>query len=126
VNVNTILARIGTEHPPTYTEMGFLLPELERRKILIADTPQFCCGKRIACFYRFRDQQFLWACAHHGYGQEGKIKVPAAAILTAPLPIGVAIITWCRRCGDSFFLVVEPDRTVNIHRQQPPIWTQVV
>jgi hypothetical protein len=123
-NVDAILGRIGTENPPTHREMGFLLPELERRKVLIADTPQHCC-KRIACFYQFRGQQYLWVGAHLGYGHTGKIKLPESAVPTANLPAGFVALTRCRQCGDSFVLWLDPGRTIVIQRRPAPIWTEV-
>ena len=125
MNVDAILARIVTGHPPTHEEMGFLLPELERRKVLIADTPQHCC-KRIACFYQFRGRHFLWVGAHLGYRRTGRIKVPASAVPTANLPAGFVALTRCRQCGDSFVLWLEPvGRTIIIQRRPPPIWTEL-
>src|SRR5215212_4380582 len=107
-NVDAILARIGTAHPPTYEDMGFLLPELERRKVLIADSPGYCCGnKRIACSYQFRGERFLWVCAHIGYGEAGKTKVPALAVPSAVLPVGLVAITRCRQCGHGWALTLD-------------------
>jgi hypothetical protein len=124
VNVDDILARIDSEQPPTYTEMGVLLPELEQRNVLIADTPEYCHGKRLACFYQFRGQQFLWICAHVGYGQAGKVKVPAAAVSTAYLPVGIVALTTCKRCGHGYLLA--NDRThITVSKQPRPIWTEV-
>jgi hypothetical protein len=127
VNVDAILARIDTEHAPTHEEMGFLLPELERRKVLIADAPGHCCGsKRIACFYQFRGKQFLWVCAHIGYGQAGKVKVPALAVPTAVLPVGLVAITRCRQCGHGWALTLDPERTsITSNKLPPPIWAEV-
>lgn len=121
--MDAILAHIDSA---TSAEMGYLLPELERRKILVADTPLYCHGNRITCFYRFRGQQFLWACAHIGHDQTGRIKVPARAAATAALQTGLIALTRCRRCGDGFALIMETDRSITPHRGPSPTFTEVV
>jgi hypothetical protein len=125
VNVDAILTRIDTEQKATYAEMGFLLPELERKRKLIADTPQYCHGDRIACFYQFRGRQYVWFCAHVSYGQDGRIKIPAKAVRTADMPVGWFAVTRCRRCGDSFHFFMQQDRTIMRHRDVPSTFAQV-
>jgi hypothetical protein len=92
---------------------------------LIADTPQYCHGNRITCFYQFRGKQYVWFCAHLGYGQTGKIKVPAKAARTADLFAGLIALTRCRKCGDSFHFCMEPDRTIWPLREPPPTFAEV-
>jgi hypothetical protein len=75
-----ILARFDAGQPITETELGYLLPKLERLgHTEKAYTTQHCCDRAVARMYRFRGNQVLWFAAQLGYAQSGVVKVPAWA-----------------------------------------------
>jgi hypothetical protein len=121
-----ILARWDRAELIGYDELGFLFPYLARKKQLTADTPQWCHDNLITCFYHFRGVQFVWAAAHK-VKEAGKwVTVSAKAVPTAQLGVGWFAVTRCRDCGDGFHLIMEPDRSITIHRDSAPTFGQVV
>lgn len=127
MDIEKILSKLDAGEKISHAEWGELLPELARRKTLIADTPQYCCGKLLTCFYKFRGkQQFLWVAGHVGHDQAGRTKVPARAASTAKMAAGFITVTRCRQCGDSFILVMEADRSISVRRGESPTFARVM
>jgi hypothetical protein len=95
-----ILARIDDGQPVTHEELGYLLPELERRGHIKVERVERHCKKIFARTYRYRGRQFLWAGGHLGNYQTGIAPVPAAACEITPdlkTPTFLAVTT-CRKC----------------------------
>ena len=66
-----ILARLDADQPVTFRELGYLLPELERRRHLKVERAERHCNKIFARSYRYRGRQFLWVGPHLGNYETG-------------------------------------------------------
>ena len=79
-----ILARIDAGQPATPRELGYLLPELERRGHLKVERAERHCNRVFARSYRYGDRQFLWVGPHVGNYEYGIAQVKAAAMEITP------------------------------------------
>jgi hypothetical protein len=123
-----ILARLDGGQPVTGEELGYLLPEFERRGHIKVDMVQRCCKKIFARAYRYRGRQFLWVGGHLGNYQTGIAPVPAVAGEITPglkLPLFLAITT-CRKCRRGLVLVLESPMTITVIPGAPPTFATVV
>jgi hypothetical protein len=123
-----ILARIDGGQPATGQELGYLLPELERRGHIKVEMVERCCKKISARIYRYRGRQFLWVGGHLGNYPTGIAPVPAVAGAITPdlkTPTFLAITT-CRKCGCGLVLILESPMTIRIVPGPPPTFATVV
>jgi hypothetical protein len=123
-----ILARIDGGQPVTPQELGYLLPELERRGHLKVELVERCCKKVFARIYRYRGRQILWVAGHLGNYQTGIAQVPAAAFAITPdlkTPTFLAVTT-CKKCRRGLVLLMESPPTITIVPSPPPTFATVV
>ena len=123
-----ILARIDAGQPATGQELGYLLPELERRGHLKVERVERCCERIFARSYRYRGRQFLWVGPHLGNYESGIAQVKAAAFELTPAiqtPTFLAVTT-CRKCRRGLVLFLEYPMTIRIVPGPPPTFTKVV
>jgi hypothetical protein len=123
-----ILARIDAGEPATARELGYLLPELERRRLLKVERVERCCERIFARSYRYRGRQFLWVGPHLGNYESGIAQVKAAAFELTPAiqtPTFLAVTT-CRKCRRGLVLFLEYPMTIRIVPGPPPTFTKVV
>jgi hypothetical protein len=79
-----ILARFDAGQPVTPRELGYLLPELERRGHLEVWRTERHCNRVFARSYRYGGRQFLWVGPHLGNYEYGIAQVKAAAMEITP------------------------------------------
>jgi hypothetical protein len=123
-----ILARIDGGQPVTGQELGYLLPELERRGHIKVEMVERCCKKIFARMYRHRRRLFLWVGGHLGNYQSGIAPVPAVAGEITPdlkTPSFLAVTT-CRKCRRGLVLILESPMTIRIVPGRPPTFATVV
>jgi hypothetical protein len=123
-----ILARIDAGQPATSKELGYLLPELERRGHLKVERVECCCKKIFARAYRYRGRQFLWVGAHLGNYESGIAAVKASAMEITPniqTPTFLAVTT-CKKCRRGLVLFLESPMTIRIVPGPPPTFTRLV
>ena len=123
-----ILARIDSCQPATGQELGYLLPELERRGHIKVERVERHCKKIFERTYRYRSRQFLWVGGHLGNYQTGIGPVPAVAGEITPdlkLPSFLAVTT-CRKCRCGLVLVLESPMTITVIPGPPPTFATVV
>jgi hypothetical protein len=123
-----ILARIDCGQPVTPQEIGYLLPELERRGRIKVETVERCCKKIFARIYRYRGRQVLWVGAHLGNYQTGIAQAPAAAFEIQPnlkTPTFLAVTT-CRKCRRGLVLALDSPITITVIPSPPPTFATVV
>ena len=127
MDVTAILARIDAGKQVTCAELGYLLPELERRGAIDVEMAARCCKKIFARIYRYRGKQLLWVGRHRGYYPDGIGLVPALAGVITPDMVtpALAAITCCWQCGQSWRLILEAPMTVGLLPGPPPIFTEV-
>jgi hypothetical protein len=122
-----ILARFDAGQPITETELGYLLPKLERLgHTEKAYTTQHCCDRAVARMYRFRGDQVLWFAAQLGYAQSGVVKVPAWARIIPALMGGYIGTTTCRSCGRGWHFFRDAFTTITAISGHPPTFAKVV
>ena len=127
-----ILARIDAGQPVTHEELGYLLPELERRgHAQKAYTAQHCCDRAVARIYRFRGRQVLWICGQLGYNQTGIVKVPPRAVVLTDKPPGFHLhgyisTTTCKKCGRGWHFFRDSLTEIAVVPGAPPTFTQIV
>ena len=123
-----ILARIGDSQPVTGQELGYLLPELERRRLLKVEKVERHCNRIFARSYRYRGRQFLWVAPHLGNYESGIAQVKAAAFEITPdiqTPTFLAVTT-CRECRRGLVLSLDSPMTIGILLGAPPTFTRIV
>ena len=114
-----ILVRIDAGQPATARELGYLLPELERRGHLEVEKAERCCNKIFARSYRYRGRLFLWVGPHVGNYETGIAQVKAAAFEITPniqTPTLLAVTT-CRKCRRGLVLFLESVTCSLTHKQ---------
>ena len=122
-----ILARFDDGKPVTETELGYLLPELERRgHVKKAYAVQHCCDKAVARIYRFRGNQVLWFARKLGYAQSGVVKVPAWAKIIPAQMGGYLGTTTCRSCGRGWHFFRDDFATITAISGHRATFTKVV
>jgi hypothetical protein len=126
-----ILARIDGGQPVTHEELGYFLPELERRGHIKAEMVRRCCAKIFVRIYRFRGRQFLWVGGQLGYHQTGIVKVPPRAVILTAMPPGfqlhgyISTIT-CRKCGRGWHFFRDSLTEIAVIPGAPPTFATVV
>jgi hypothetical protein len=123
-----ILARIDCGQPVTPQELGYLLPELERRGRIKVEMVERCCNRIFARTYRYRGRQVLWVAAHLGNSQTGIAQAPAAAFAIPPnlkTPTFLAVTT-CKECRGGLVLALGSPMTITVIPSPPPTFGTVV
>ena len=123
-----ILARIDAGQPATPRELGYLLPELERRGHLKVERAERHCNRVFARSYRYGGKQFLWVGPHLGNYEYGIAQVKAAAMEITPdiqTPTFLAVTT-CRECRCGLVLFLESPMIIRIVPGVPPTFGRVV
>ena len=123
-----ILARLDGGQPVTPRELGYLLPELERRRLLKVEKVERHCNIIFARSYRYSDRQFLWVAPHLGNYESGIAQVKAAAFEITPdmqTPTFLAVTT-CRECRRGLVLFLESPMIIRIVPGPPPTFGRVV
>ena len=123
-----ILARLDGGHPVTPRELGYLLPELERRGHLKVEKVERHCNKIFARSYCYSDRHFLWVASHLGNYEYGIAQVKAAAMEITPdiqTPTFLAVTT-CKECRCGLVLFLESPMIIRIVPGVPPTFGRVV
>jgi hypothetical protein len=128
VEITEILARVDAGEAVTSQELGYLLPELARRKVTVANHIQRCCTLIFSCTYEYRGGWYLWLCGHAGQTQSGIARIPAVAIhLTHDrFTSSMAGLTRCRRCGRGKMLILDPPNIVRVKQLGAPTFGEVI
>ena len=123
-----ILARFDGGQPITPRELGYLLPELDRRGRLKVERAERHCNRVFARSYRYGGRQFLWVGPHLGNYEYGIAQVKAAAMEITPdiqTPTFLAVTT-CRECRCGLVLFLESPMIIRIVPGPPPTFATVV
>jgi hypothetical protein len=107
-------------------EIAAQLRELERQRVISAETVQRCCNRIFARYYRYQGGHWLWVAGFLGYTQSGITPIPPVAIAIIPAMRGYVANTICKKCGRGLFLVLDGPMSITMIASSPPTFATVI